>query len=509
MIETGSQPNEDNTTGDASSGGRLVRRLGLLGLISTALTAMIGVGINIIPFMIQRAQPGIGAWVPLAFLVAGVPATLAALCYAILSSAMPRAGGSYVYATRALNPLAGFLGSFAQWFGLSIGMGVVAFLMVPMIRDIVSVAGWPALAPEFDGPLLRVPLALASIWFFWWINVRGIEAYQRTVIVMTFAMIVGPVVMTFVGFAADHADFARALAFKAVQPPPAAPLPVPGFGVFVGASVTLFSSFIGFDAVSQAGGEARNATRNLPRAIVIAMAVVIVYYISFTAGVYHAVPWQHIYQTSLVHDVSAPGLMAPLMPRWLVLLVLATVLTSILDSIPSVMLANSRMLFAFGADRIAPVALARVHPRTRTPHVALTATAVCGSISVVGCQMAGEFFLGVDVLILSMLVNCNLMAAAVLCLPRTNPVLYRRGTFLRSRSKQVAIAGSALILLSALLVGQLWRDLASGTPWYFKSTPTWLVVMGGAAVVFVKAWRRLEREGVNPRTTIFGNLPAD
>ena len=178
----------------------LAREMGLLGLISTALCAMIGVGINIIPFMIQRWRPGVADQVPLAYVVAAGPAILAALCYALLSSAMPRAGGSYVYATRALNPFAGFLASFAQWFGLSMGMGVVAYLMVPMLRDIVGTSGWPDVAPVFDRGVMRVPLALAAIWAFWWINRSGIKAYERTVVVMAVAMIVGPVMMTVVGF---------------------------------------------------------------------------------------------------------------------------------------------------------------------------------------------------------------------------------------------------------------------------------------------------------------------
>src|SRR6185503_20571640 len=78
----------------------LAREMSLLGLIATAFGAMIGIGINILPFMLQRSHPGVGDYVPLAYLVAAVPAMLAALCYALLASAMPRAGGSYVNATR-------------------------------------------------------------------------------------------------------------------------------------------------------------------------------------------------------------------------------------------------------------------------------------------------------------------------------------------------------------------------------------------------------------------------
>ena len=86
--------------------------MGLVALTATGIASMVGAGITIIPFMIQRNVPGIGTWVLPAFLFAAVPAFFAGLAYAILASAMPRAGGSYVYASRALNPYLGFIASF-------------------------------------------------------------------------------------------------------------------------------------------------------------------------------------------------------------------------------------------------------------------------------------------------------------------------------------------------------------------------------------------------------------
>jgi APA family basic amino acid/polyamine antiporter len=71
--------------------------MGLLGLVATGVCSMIGAAINIIPFMLQRSVPGIGPWVLLTYVIAAVPAVLAGLAYAILASAMPRAGGSYVF----------------------------------------------------------------------------------------------------------------------------------------------------------------------------------------------------------------------------------------------------------------------------------------------------------------------------------------------------------------------------------------------------------------------------
>lgn len=488
---------------------QLAREIGLAGLIATAMCAMIGVGINIIPFMIQRSQPGVGATVPLVFLIAAVPASLAALCYAMLSSAMPRAGGSYVYATRALSPFPGFLASFAQWFGLSMGMGVVAYLLVPMLRDTLATAGWPDLGPVFDRPHVRVPIAMAAIWAFWWVNLRGVKAYERTVVVMAVAMIAGPLIMTATGVLASPGDFEAAIARGEVVPPPAAPLPEFSIGRFLGAAVILFSSFIGFDAISQAGGEARNPSRDLPRSILIAIGAVALYYVLFTAAVYRAVPWEHIYRVSLVSDVSAPALLAPLMPAWLGVVILLAVTIAILNSIPSVMLANSRMIYAFSQDRIFPAAFGRVHPRFRTPHNATTLTAIAGSLSVVGCALAGDFFLGVDLLVVSMLVNFFLMALAVLTLPSVNPGLYGQVRFLQSRGTQVAIAVASLALIGGLLAVQVVMDLRSDAPWHLKSTTSWTVTMALGALIFLRSWRALRREGIDPAREIFARLPEE
>jgi APA family basic amino acid/polyamine antiporter len=104
---------------DASAAPRasLTREMGLQGLVATGICSMIDAAINVIPFTIQRTVPGIGPYVLPAFLFAALPAVLAGLAYATLASAMPRAGGSYLYASRALSPYLGFVASFSQWFG--------------------------------------------------------------------------------------------------------------------------------------------------------------------------------------------------------------------------------------------------------------------------------------------------------------------------------------------------------------------------------------------------------
>src|SRR6188472_1906175 len=146
------------------NGANLERQMGLLGLAATGICSMIGASIHVVPFMIQRNVPGIGPYVLPAFLFAAVPATFAAFAYIILASAMPRAGGSYLYASRSLSPYLGFVASFSQWFGLSIVIGVVSYVIIPFLRDIATALHWTDLAHLLNIGSVRVVLALILLW---------------------------------------------------------------------------------------------------------------------------------------------------------------------------------------------------------------------------------------------------------------------------------------------------------------------------------------------------------
>jgi amino acid transporter len=306
---------------------------------------MLGASIYVIPFMIQRNVPGIGDWVLPAFLFAAVPALLAAMSYAVLSSAMPRAGGSYLYASRGLHPYLGFVASFSQWFGLSIVIGVIAYVIVPFFRDIASAFESHELAALLDTGFVRVGLALAMLWTFVWVNVRGAKFYERTLIPMMFVMFALGGIVIVAGFWFDQADFAAALMERENRALPATVDSPFDIAKFLAAGAILFASFIGFDAIAQAGGEARNPGRNLPLAIGIAIVTVGTYYFLFTAAVYHAVPWSFVAEEAMTRDITAPGLFSYLLPGpWALAIVLGAAI-ALINDLPAMLLAVSRLMF--------------------------------------------------------------------------------------------------------------------------------------------------------------------
>ena len=470
---------------------------------------MLGAAINVLPFMIQRSVPGIGPHVLSAYVFAAVPAILAALAYAILASSMPRAGGSYIYASRGLNPYLGFVASFSQWFGVSVAIGVVSYVLIPFLRDIVSAMGIDALAMALDTGVVRVSLALVFLWSSVGINLLGLRVYERILVPMMFVMFVFGSIVIVTGFLFDHGDFAAGLAVReglSVPPEPARPF---SWASFLAASALLFSSFIGFDSIAQAGGEAKNPGRSLPLAIGIAVVSVGTFYLLFTAAVYHTVPWSFVAEKALTQDLTAPGLLGyVLSPGWTILIV-AGAAVALINDLPAMLLSVSRLVFAWAEDGVFPKSVARIRRARHTPHIALVLSGLMASLSIFGSHFAGDFFLGVDILVTSMLLNFIVMCAAVLALPHRNPRIAKDVTVLRSRRLQIPVAVAGIMLLGTFLVVHLWKDMtADVSAWYLHSTPLWVVVMALATCIYVWELRKLKRDGVDT-VALFQTLPPE
>jgi APA family basic amino acid/polyamine antiporter len=443
-----------------------------------------------------------------AFLFAAIPAILAALAYTILSSAMPRAGGSYIYASRSIHPYLGFVASFSQWFGLSIVIGVISYVVVPFFRDVASALDWTNLAELLNTGWIRVGLALALLWTFVYVNIRGVQLYEKTVIPLMILMFALGGVVIFAGLSFDHSDFAAAL--EAKEGRTIIPMEVAfSWPTFLSAAALLFSSFIGFDSIAQAGGEAKNPTRNLPRAIGLAILIVSLFYIAFTYAVYHAVPWSFVAQEALTKDITAAGILSYLLPSGLGILILLGAAIALLNDLPAMILSVSRLVFSWAEDGIFPRKIAAVHSIHHTPYLAIILSGTMATIGILGSHFAGDFFLGIDIMVTSMLVNFLLMCLSVLILPIKNPEIASGIKVFRSRKIQLFISIMGTVILLAFLVIHIAKDLNSDVAaWYFHSTPIWLIVMTLASILFYLQWRKLKASGIDTKD-LFSKLPQE
>ena len=475
---------------------KLIRSLGLVALMATGICSMLGASINVVPFMIQRNIPGIGPYVLPAFMFAMVPALFAALAYAILSSAMPRAGGSYIYASRGLNPYLGFIASFSQWFGLSIVIGVIAYICVSFIRDIVSGLGWLEISLLLEFPVIRVGIALALIWVFVFINIQGARSYERTLLPMMYLMFVLGCIVIVAGFYFDTNDFVNALKTKEDRSFEVTKIINFDWRIFLSAAALLFSSFIGFDSIAQAGSEAKNPSKTLPLAILLAIISVGCFYFLFTTAVYHTVPWSFIAEESKLKDISAPGLLSYVLPSWLGVAIVLGAAIALINDLPAMLLSVSRLMFAWAEDGIFPSIIAQVHSKNFTPHISLIVAGAMASFGVLGSHFAGDFFLGIDIMVTSMMVNFLLMCVTLLTIPTINPILADKISVIRNRTHQLLIGILGIFFLLLFLFVHTYKDLTSSvTNWYFHSTPVWLIVMLIGSIIFLLKWREIGKMG--------------
>ncbi len=484
----------------------LVRKIGLLALTATGICSMLGASINVVPFMIQRNVPGIGPYVLPAFLFAAVPAIFAAIAYSSLASAMPRAGGSYIYASRGLNPYLGFIASFSQWFGLSIVIGVIAYIIVPFLRDVAIGLGWGSIATSLEIPIVRVGLALCLIWIFIYINIRGAKFYERTVIPLMIIMFALGAIVIVAGFTIDQGVYIEAVKEKGLTIPEQLNASF-NLKTFLSAAAILFSSFIGFDAIAQAGGEAKEPSKALPRAIGLAILTVGGFYFLFTAAVYNTIPWQFVAQEALEKDISAPGLLSYVLPASLAVAILVGAAIALINDLPAMLLSVSRLVFAWSEDGIFPKGVSKVSPKYQTPVNALLLSGIMASVGVFGSHFAGDFFLGIDIMVTSMMVNFLLMCLTLITIDFRNPTLADQMQVIKTRNNRRIIGMFGVLFLLVFLGVHTWKDLSGEVDaWYFHSTWTWMVVMGLGSCIFFYQLNRRKKIGVDTKN-LFKQLP--
>jgi APA family basic amino acid/polyamine antiporter len=147
--------------------------------------------------------------------------------------------------------------------------------------------------------------------------------------------------------------------------------------------------------------------------------------------------------------------------------------------------------------------------RYHTPYVAILLSGLMATIGILGSHFAGDFFLGIDIMVTSMLVNFLLMCISVLVLPKTNPAIAAKISVFKSVSLQRIVASAGALWLTGFLLIHITKDLtAPAEAWYFHSTPVWFLVMIIASLIFVYNWKRLKKSGVDTKQ-LFSTLPPE
>jgi len=476
---------------------QLKRHLGLLGLSATGICSMLGASVYIVPFMIQRNVPGIGPYVIPSFLFAAIPAIFAAYAYSALSSAMPKAGGSYIFASRGLNPYLGFIASFSQWFGLSIVIGVISYVITPFFRDAFEALGWFKLSEFLEISWVRLFTSLLLLWIFVIINIRGLKTYQKTLIPLMVLMFMMGSIVIIVGYSFNHEQYIALLSDEVKLTIELTSAPSINVVTFLSASAVLFASFIGFDSIAQAGSEAKKPSVYLPMAIGITIATVGTFYMLFTGAVYHTVPWNYVAYEATNKDITAPGLLSLVLPSLLSSLIILGAAIALINDLPAMLLSVSRLMFAWSEDKIFPKSVSKIHRKYNTPYLALIISGVIASIGILGSHFAGDFFLGIDIMVTAMMVNFLLMCITLIFINRVNPVLVTKMTIAKRNITRIVMGTIGTLFLITFLSVHTIKDIFSTTEWYFKSTPIWIIVMVIGTIIFMYKMNYMKKKNDN------------
>jgi amino acid transporter len=411
------------------------RAVGRWQLYGLSINDVIGSGIYLLPAAAALLLGPASLW---AVLLAGLAVSLLVLCYAQAASYFDQPGGGYLYAREAFGPLVGFE---VGWMLLITRVASAAALANGLAEAVTHF--WPHAASGG----VRVAIVAGSLAFLVAVNVIGVRAAARTGVFLAIAKVL-PLLM-FIGIGAMYVDLSMAT-------PLVGPLPLRDLGE---AALLLLFAYAGFENLPAVAGEYRNPRRDVPFAL-LAMIVTV-------TALYFAVQW--------VALGTLPGLAQSQTPladasarfggAWLAMALTVGAAVSILGTNSNTIMLGPRYLHALAMDGYGPRALARIHPRFRTPAMAIVTVGVLSLL----LALSGSF---VQLALLSVVARlCTYIGTSVSVL-----VLRRRHG---DREGALHLPGGPLIPIAATLLSI--GLLASATAWNLLAGLVALVV---GAIVF-------------------------
>ena len=326
------------------------RALGPFDATMVVIGGIIGSGIFINPYIVAQRLDStplvLGAWV-----AGGAIALAGAYSYAELGALFPRAGGQYVYLRDAYHPIAGFLYGWALL--LLIESGAIAAVAITFANYALRLTGRSDLA--------AMPIAIGGIVLLSIINYLGVKPGSRVLNVLVVLKVTALGILIVAG-AMVPAQPGWWNATRASSASGGAT--VLSFGA---ALIPVLFAYGGWQNANYVAEEIENPRRNLPRSLLSGTIAVVVIYVLVNAVYLRALGLEGLAATTTPASKAAEGMFGALGDRF----VTAAIAVSTFGFLDLAILAPTRVYYAMAADGVFFPALARLHPRYRTPWVAI------------------------------------------------------------------------------------------------------------------------------------------
>jgi amino acid transporter len=404
-------------------------------IVALSVNDVVGSGVYLIlPVAAASLLGPASVW---AILAAGFAVLLLVLCFAEAGSLFDKPGGAIVYTRAAFGDFVGFEVGWMTWIAR---IASIAGLSVFFARAVGYL--WPA-ARSGLGQQLTVVLPLLALTA---INVAGVKSGARTAVFLAFGKIIPLVALVAVGVFAISWD--RVF-----------PVPMPPGENFTKAALLVLFAYGGFENTPAPAGEFQNPRRDIPFALIFMIVIV--------TSIYTAVQLVAIGTVTNLGESQTPLADAGRLlmgPAGGFLLTLGAVL-SVLGTNNNTVLAGPRYLYALAETGRLPAVFARIHPRFRTPHVAIiTQTAVALGLIVLDWSLnslfpsRGGIALAERLAMLSAIARLATYIGTVLSVP----VLRRK---MPATERTIRLPGGPTIPILALLICVLFLSAAEAKNW--------------------------------------------
>jgi basic amino acid/polyamine antiporter, APA family len=349
-----------------------VRSLGLLDIVMVGIAAMIAGAIFI---LVGPAINLAGGAVIIAFAINGVITLFTAMGYAELGSAIPEAGGGYLWVREGLPRPSAFISGWTAWLAHMVAGSLYAVGFASFLESLLKMWGIIGDQASFLGifPVDKL-MAVGVVAAFTYINYKGTSETGKTGDAITFIQLgtIGALIVA--GFWSMYIHPNWTNNFADFMPN--------GIAGLVAAMALTFIAFEGYEIIVQTGEEVKNPKKNIPRAIFISLGLVVTLYslVAFVsiAGIFpEGKPaWQFIGENQELGIMEAARFLLP----YGVFIVLAGGIVSSLAGLNATTFSSARVAFAMGRHYNLPHLLSSIHGKNKTPHIAVAISGVIMAI---------------------------------------------------------------------------------------------------------------------------------